>query len=268
VSGGVSHGRTLTYRTWGDAGRPPLVLLHGFMGCAEDWATIAASLSERWCCIAPDLPGHGDTPFDPDQHGDFGRYAGSVVGLLDELGIELTAAVGYSMGGRLLLYLACTVPGRFGRIVVASASPGLDSAEERAERVEQDEQLARRLEKEAPVAFLEWWYHLPLFAGVAACAGYPAMLERRLQGNPQSHAAVLRIAGVGYQPSLWPALRRLKKSMLMVYGEQDTKYSALAERVTACGAHAAAVALPGCGHAAHVERPDLFTETCRAFFEE
>ena len=38
---------------------PPLVLLHGFGGCAQNWHPFTAELSERHRLIVVDLRGHG-----------------------------------------------------------------------------------------------------------------------------------------------------------------------------------------------------------------
>ena len=37
----------------------PLVLLHGFLGCAGDWRATIDALGPSVRCIAFDLPGHG-----------------------------------------------------------------------------------------------------------------------------------------------------------------------------------------------------------------
>ena len=44
-----------------DIGRPTVLLLHGFMGCAADWEHVSAALAVTCRCISIDLPGHGAT---------------------------------------------------------------------------------------------------------------------------------------------------------------------------------------------------------------
>lgn len=48
---------------WGDAGRPPLLLLHGGMAHARWWDPVAARLADRLHVFAADLPGHGESPW-------------------------------------------------------------------------------------------------------------------------------------------------------------------------------------------------------------
>ena len=45
------------------------VLLHGYMGSAEDWNAVASGLSEECRCVAVDLPAHGRTTFTPAAEG-------------------------------------------------------------------------------------------------------------------------------------------------------------------------------------------------------
>jgi len=39
------------------------VLLHGYMGAAEDWNAVASGLTTERRCIAVDLPAHGEAAF-------------------------------------------------------------------------------------------------------------------------------------------------------------------------------------------------------------
>ena len=57
--------------------------------------------------------------------------------------------------------------------------------------------------------------------------------------------------------------------VLVMAGEQDTKFRAIGERMAACiGANAAWYVVPGAGHAAHLERPTAFTQRLRAWLAE
>ena len=48
------------------AAAPTVLLLHGFLGQAEDWQPITEGLAIAGMrCIALDLPGHGQTSFHP-----------------------------------------------------------------------------------------------------------------------------------------------------------------------------------------------------------
>ncbi|MBZ0309311.1 MAG: alpha/beta fold hydrolase, partial [Anaerolineae bacterium] len=138
----------------------PLLLLHGFTGSSQNWASQLEFFSQQFLTLAPDLPGHGKT--------DSSRYsiehtAEDMVTLLKSVTQEPAHLVGYSMGGRLALYLALTYPQHFRSLILESASPGLESPEARLERRMSDEQLALRIEQNGIQNFVDYWEQLPLF---------------------------------------------------------------------------------------------------------
>ncbi len=51
------NGLQLFYRDTGEG--EPLLLLHGFTGCGDDWQHVFAKPIEGYRVIAPDLRGHG-----------------------------------------------------------------------------------------------------------------------------------------------------------------------------------------------------------------
>jgi pimeloyl-ACP methyl ester carboxylesterase len=60
----VLHGHRISYRTAGDSG-PVVLLIHGIVGCAEQWDQVAPLLAERYTVVAPDLLGHGQSATPP-----------------------------------------------------------------------------------------------------------------------------------------------------------------------------------------------------------
>ena len=253
------------FRNWGSTSNPPLLLLHGFMGCAEDWDTTARYLQSDFLCIAPSFPGHGKSPFDPEAHGTFEGYANSVIALLDELGHESVSALGYSMGGRILLSLALRYPERFSRVILESASPGIADTRARAARRKSDQKLAARLQQEDPDALYDWWYSQALFGGLKQSTAYPALLQRRLQNDPHGIALALSACGTGQQHPYWKPLATLKPDTLLIYGEHDQTYKEVTAQMRSANRAFQTGAIAGCSHAAHVEDPKQFVEQCRSF---
>jgi len=254
----------------GPAGAPAVLFLHGFMGEGADWMEVVDELCEGFRCICPDLPGHGrncshsGTPFTIEH---------AAVGLLrrlDALGVDTCGIAGYSMGGRLALYLALQHPARFTRVVLESASPGIRNEEERRQREQHDRDLANRLESLSPEAFSEFvkeWYDQPMFASLARDPGRREQLvTRRLHNDPAGLAASLRGMGVGSQISLWEKLGGYSTPTVLLVGELDHKFRQIAEDMSESLPCIAPQCMGGCGHNVHFENPSGYTMALKRFF--
>lgn len=264
---------TLHYVMVGDRTHPPLLLLHGFLGSHQDFTAILPRLSEQFCCIMPDLPGHGKTLTQAGYY-TFEATAQALLHLLDHLSIPQAHLLGYSMGGRLALYLTCCFPKWFMRVVLESASPGLKTAEERAERVVKDSAIAHQLDTTSLPDFLTQWYHNPLFISLKRHPeAFVAMLHRRQNNNSTELAQALRGMSTGRQPSLWNFLPAVNHPLLLLAGADDSKFMMLTHDMLVSAQQNEATqamlkSIEDCGHNIHVEAPDLYLETIIPFFNE
>lgn len=110
----------------GEAANPPLVLLHGGLGEAFQWAPILAPLARTRRVLAIDRPGHGLADRF-DYHGvDLLAHARTFLReSFDALGLERPALVASSMGGRWAIELALHHPERLSRLVLIGAPLGV-----------------------------------------------------------------------------------------------------------------------------------------------
>jgi pimeloyl-ACP methyl ester carboxylesterase len=99
----------------------PLVLLHGFGGCAQNWHPFTAKLSERHRLIVVDLRGHGYST-NPENKFTHREAASDVFLLLEKLGVDRFSAMGMSSGGMALLHMATSHPNRIDSMVLISAT--------------------------------------------------------------------------------------------------------------------------------------------------
>ncbi|MEL6158560.1 MAG: 2-succinyl-6-hydroxy-2,4-cyclohexadiene-1-carboxylate synthase [Cyanobacteria bacterium J06554_11] len=257
--------QTLYYLTAGDPQNPPLVLLHGFLGSHQDFLPLLPVFARQFYCILPDLPGHGQTSTVPSRC-TFSAVADCLIALLTTCDVDQTHLLGYSMGGRLALYLTCRFSSRVRRVVLESASPGLGTAEERRKRRFWDDAIALRLEQiQTPAemtAFLTQWYSNPLFASLHDHPQtYAAMLKRRQNNRPAMLAKALRGLSTGRQPSLWNRLSTVENSLLLIAGARDAKFLKInREMVSAMERKKTAVlsVVEGCGHNVHLEAPSAY----------
>jgi pimeloyl-ACP methyl ester carboxylesterase len=111
----------LFHRDLGGAGRPPLVLVHGFLGSSRNWQTAGAGLADRFHVLALDLRNHGRSPHAPEMT--YAAMLADVLAWMDAQGLTRAALLGHSMGGKLAMRLACRHPERVDRLVVVDIAP-------------------------------------------------------------------------------------------------------------------------------------------------
>lgn len=244
----------LNYRVSGDRRSPAVLFLHGFMGSSADWREVMAALGDRAFCVAADLPGHGASLGLSTEAYTIEGSARAVINTLDRLDVEHLVVVGYSMGGRLALFLALRYPGRCAGLFLESASPGLEGASERAARRAADGSKAKRLESGDLEAFLRDWYRQPLFAPLARDENLlHRIVQARRSNEPGELARSLRGMGVGNQPSLWRELESLRVPVLAVAGGLDEKYARASSRMAGISPRIQSELVRGVGHNVHDE---------------
>ncbi len=222
--------------------------VHGFTQTSACWSPIDAALALNHDLVLVDAPGHGASArVELDLWG-AGRAVADTVGP--------GAYLGYSMGGRMVLHAALARPELVIRLVLISASGGIESAGERARRRAADERLAEHLLDVGVEAFVDEWLAQPLFAGLSEDAAHR---RARLANTAAGLASSLRLAGTGTQEPLWDRLGELAMPVLVVAGQRDAKFVALAERLAdVIGDNAELVVIPDAGHTVHLEQPDAF----------
>src|SRR3954469_12832189 len=115
AQGTFAHdGARLAYSTYG-AG-PPVVLLHGGLGNREDWGNqVPVLVRGGYRAILIDSRGHGRSTRDARPF-TYARMAADMLAVMDGLGVERAAIVGWSDGAILGLSLAMRHPARVSRV--------------------------------------------------------------------------------------------------------------------------------------------------------
>ena len=93
----------LHYVDWGNADKPPLLLIHGGRDHARNWDWVAADLRRDYHIIAPDLRGHGDSQWSIGGSYAMVDYTLDVTQLLGALGLSGVTIIGHSLGGSIAL---------------------------------------------------------------------------------------------------------------------------------------------------------------------
>ena len=99
----------------------PLLLLHGFGGCVQNWHPFIVELSKHYRLIVVDLRGHGYST-NPENRFTHREAASDIFLLLEKLEIDSFSAMGMSTGGMTLLHMATSQPKRIDSMVLISAT--------------------------------------------------------------------------------------------------------------------------------------------------
>jgi magnesium chelatase accessory protein len=247
---------------------PVALLIHGTGASTHSWRGLAPLLARDFTVVAPDLPGHGYTECPPAQRLSLPGMAESVAALVRELGLAPRVVVGHSAGAAILARLCIDgglTPAGFVSLNGALLPLG----------------GARHPTVAGLARFLTTGSFLPrLFAWRAADR---AVVERLLAGTGSTldapgtefYARLARkpghVAGALGMMAMWDPrplardLPRLRVPLVLVAADRDKMIvPATADRVKALVPGARIEHLPGLGHLAHEERPDLMVPIIRA----
>jgi len=232
----------------GGSGEPLLVLLHGLGATGDVWAGWQPLLARRWPgrWIAPDLPGHGGSP--PLAGYTFDGFAAAVAGAVQP-GAPLVV-LGHSLGGVVGLALAS---GSFPVPVRAVIGLGIKVA-----WTDEDLGRAQAVARRPPAWFASRDEAAARYLRVSGLAGLLPADDPAVDAGLREQDGQWRLAmdpatfAVG-APDMAQLLARSLAPVTLARGELDQMNTD--EQLAGLGA--ATVTLPGLGHNAHVENPEL-----------
>jgi pimeloyl-ACP methyl ester carboxylesterase len=232
----------------GGSGEPVLVLLHGLAATGDVWNGWRPLLARRWPgrWLAPDLPGHGGSR--PLSEYTFDSLADAVARIV---GHDARAVVlGHSLGGVVGLALAS---GRFGVPVQAVIGLGIKVAWA-ADDLQRAQAAARRppawfgSREEAAARYLRVSGLAGLLPADAPAVG-AGLREQDRKWRLAMDPGVLAVGA----PDMAQLLARCQAPVILARGENDPMNTDA--QLARLGART--VTLPGLGHNAHVESPEL-----------
>jgi len=240
----------------GGSGEPVLLLLHGLGATGDVWEGWRPLLARRWPgrWLAPDLPGHGGSR--PLSDYTFGGLAAAVAGIAS--GGARTVVLGHSLGGVVGLVLA---DDRFPVPVQAVIGLGIKVA------WTQEELDRARAAAGRPVAWFgsreeaaARYLRISGLDGLLA-ADAPAVDAGLREEHGRWRLAMDPGAFAVGAPDMTALLARSRAPVTLARGEHDAMNTS--EQLAWLGVPV--VTLPGLGHNAHVENPDLSASLLDAF---
>lgn len=232
-----------------------IALLHGFTQTKSAWDPVIAHLGGDFHTISFDAPGHGDAARLPFNCSEAAEAISNIAGG--------ATYVGYSLGGRIMLHVALQFPEEVERLILISASPGIQDHAERESRMAADLTLAERIGAIGVEAFIDEWMAMPMFAGLNSSNNQRA---ERLTNTADGLIRSLKLCGTGAQESFWHRLEELQMPVLLVVGERDEKFVGLNQEMKAAiGPNARLAVVPDAGHSVPLEDPEAVARLIAEF---
>ena len=267
---------------WGETGRQPVLLVHGFLDQADSWRPFVAALQNTvqrslWI-IAPDCRGHGESGWvGAGGYYHFPDYVFDIDCVVQTLGIEQFALIGHSMGGTISFLYAGTFPSCVTELVLIEGigPPGMTFSDAPA-----------KMEKWITDVRERDRHHFREYTGVEAGA---AQLQ---QTNPRLNlGSALDLARAGmrqnqngkwvwkfdplhrtaapqpfYTAQTLEFLRRVECPVLIVEGKESrqTRRPDKQQRYDAI-AHHERIVIDEAGHMVHQDRPEALAAVVRDF---
>lgn len=113
----VSQRLTLHYVDWGNAGAPPLVLLHGGRDHCRSLDFVARAFAADRHVVAPDLRGHGDSGWSPEGDYSMTAFVYDLAQFVHQLGAPKVSILAHSLGGNIAIRFAGLYPERVDRLI-------------------------------------------------------------------------------------------------------------------------------------------------------
>ncbi len=229
----------------------PLVLQHGFTSSIKNWYAndYVEPLKTEYQVVLIDARGHGesDKPHDSAQY-DLKLRVGDVTAVLDNLGIEKSHFLGYSMGGRIGYGMVMYAPERLQSLMIGGMHPyesgGNISVDERVKLLSQG--------MEAYVANME-------------ATGGPMEQGRRARLIENDHKAL--IAAISSpRGTTGDVLSKINMPCLLYVGEADGFYEGV-NRAAQGIPGVTYVSFPGLNHGDVSQKSDVVLPHVRSFLQ-
>ena len=259
----TASGLRLHYLDWGNAGAPPLVLLHGIDRIAHTFDHIAPRFTSRYHVIAMDLRGHGDSGWDPEARYLVEDHVGDLERLVRELGLRNVTLWGNSTGGRVVQLFAGRHPDLVAAVVAEDVGP------ERPRSIA--DAYARRVKQED-----NGWADAGELLAQMRAAAQP--LPDAVLGPYVRYGTKRRDDGLlvwkrdpnlvkGFvETELWRYVRNIKAPILYVLGGRSTIVpAATQDELKKVLPQVRIVTMPGLGHYPSDEKPDEFVKIVDEF---
>lgn len=246
-------GQRLHVVDWGNAGRQPLVLIHGLDRVARTFDPVARHFSPTHHVVAYDMRGHGDSAWDPQGRYLVEDHVGDLAGIVAQLGLRNIVVWGNSTGGRVAQVFAGMRPDLVAALIAEDVGP------ERPRQIA--DAYARRVQQEAA----GWASEAELAAAVRkgnagmSQAVLDAYIQHGSRRDAEGRVVWKRDPNLvkGFvETDLWRFVRNITAPSLYLLGGRSTIVApATQDELRRALPRAQIVTMPGLGHYPSDEQP-------------
>jgi pimeloyl-ACP methyl ester carboxylesterase len=241
----TSAGVGIAYELVGEG--TPLTLLHHIFDTREFWwrsGYVDAFRRLGRQLVLIDASGHGESskPYHKHAYALHAR-ADAVTAVLDDLGIETTDVLGYSMGGWTALGLVCHHPDRLRSVAVGGAVP-----------YAQDLQPLRDVVAKGPEGWVEFF--------ASRANNLPEDMRQRVRANDP---LALSASVAEDRPDISSQVALSSIALLFFAGDRDPHHARCKEFAERTGSRF--VTIPGAHHIQTVLERDIVVREVSSFFE-
>jgi pimeloyl-ACP methyl ester carboxylesterase len=262
MTGSISRNGSC-YELLGPADAAVVVLIHGLGLNRHVWRSWLPLLSERYRVLVYDLYGHGDSAA-PPMKPSLSLFSEQLRDLLDQLAIDHSVLIGFSLGGMINRRLAMDHPARVGALIV------LNSPHERGPEAQQlVEQRALDSAAGGPEATIdaaiERWF-TPAFR--SAHADYIEQVRAWVTANdPGIYAQCREVLAFGVLELIRPQPPITHATLVMTCEHDSGSTPAMSHAIAREISGAQVFVVPALQHMGLVEAPSLFVDAIVEFLE-
>jgi pimeloyl-ACP methyl ester carboxylesterase len=271
----------LHYVDWGNADKPPLLMIHGGRDHCRNWDWTAAALRDDWHVIAPDLRGHGDSQWSPDGSYTMAGFLYDLAQLIHQQHLAPVTILAHSLGGHIALRYAGIYPDTVKKLIaIEGLGPSPAAMAERGRkdiaarmddwireqrilagrlprRYASIEDAFRRMQEENPHLTADQARHLTVHgANQNEDGSYSWKFDNYVRAFPPYD---MRLRDIQL---LWS---RIACPTLLLYGKESRAGNPEADGRASLFRHAKVIGLDGAGHWLHHDRLDEFLKITREF---
>ena len=234
---------------------PALILLHGVGLRAEAWALQIDAMASAFHVIAPDMPGHGESP-SLSKPASLAAYADLVAAAIN----EPVCIAGHSMGAMIALDLAIRYPDKVKAI--AALNGIFQRTPKAAAAVQRRAASLDGVTAADPSGALARWFGEETSPEARACRSW------LLDVSPKGYKAAYSVFAKENGPSEKSLSNLCCKALFATGSAEPNSTPAMSKAMAALAPKGRAKIIEGAAHMMPMTHPDAVTKMLSDFFEE